>query len=367
MDFVVEKAEFFKELQYVQGVVERKTTVPILSNILLEAQDGRLAVTATDLDVTVRCVCSAATETDGALAISARKLVDIVRLLPEKPVHFRAEENGRVNVKCDRSNFKIASLSKDNFPEVPAVEGAPIVLPAASLRFMITHSIFAVTQEESRYSLNGALMILQGSTLTIVTTDGHRLAMIRRELEGDPVEEEVRILVPKKTLAELSKMTEDVESVQFGRSENHLFFRLGDRLLVSRVLTGQFPNFEMVIPKSNDRRAGLNSQEFLAAVRRVQVMADEQSHGVRFSIRPGELRVSSASADYGEASESLPADYDGEPIDIAFNATYLLDFLSALSSEEVNLDLRDSETQGLLSPKDESQYTYQYVVMPMKL
>ena len=367
MEFVVEKTAFFKELQNVQGVVERKTTVPILANILLEADQGRLAVTATDLDVTVCCSCPAEVQAGGALAISARKLVDIVRLLPEKPIHFKSGEEGWIHVRCERSRFKIASLSKDNFPEVPVVEGETIRLPSEVLRYMISHTIFAVTQEESRYSLNGALMVLEGSQLILVATDGHRLAMVRKELDPAPTTEGVRILIPKKTLVELGKMAEEVESVEFGHSENHLFFRLDERLLVSRVLTGQFPNYEMVVPRDNDREALMDSDEFSSAVKRVQVMADEQSRGVRFSLSSGELNISAASADYGEAKESLPAQYQGESIEISFNANYLVDFLQVLSTEQVCLKLRDSETQGLLVPQEEGGYEYQYVIMPMKL
>ncbi|HSR69445.1 MAG TPA: DNA polymerase III subunit beta [Acidobacteriota bacterium] len=367
MEFVVEKAGFFKELQYVQGVVERKTTVPILSNILLEAEEGKLAVTATDLDVTVRCSCPASVSQGGALAISARKLFDMVRLLPEKPIHFKDGDEDWINVVCDRSKFKVPGLSKENFPEVPVVGDETVDLPAAALRYMISHCIFAVTQEESRYSLNGALMLLDGKELTFVTTDGHRLALVRKTLSESKSDEEVRILVPKKTLVELGKMSEEVEKVRFGRTDNHLFFKLGDRLLVSRVLTGQFPNYEMVVPRDNDRRATLDSQSFEDAVKRVQVMADEQSRGVRFALSEGELNISSASADYGEARESLPLQYQGEKVEIAFNAAYLLDFLGSLSNEQVSMELRDSETQGLFRPVDEEDYDYKYVVMPMKI
>lgn len=367
MDFVAEKTGLFKELQYVQGVVERKTTVPILSNLLLEADGETLALTATDLDVTIRCTCPATIQTAGSAAISARKLFDIVRLLPDAPVHFKLDAEGWVHMDCNRSRFKVACLSKDNFPEVPAVEGDTVDLPAAVLRYMISHCLFAVTQEESRYALNGALMILNDEGLAFVATDGYRLALIRRPLQGISVGEETRIIVPKKTLNELSKMTEDVESVGFGRSDNHLFFRLDRRLLVSRVLTGQFPNYDMVIPRDNDRRALVDTEAFGAALKRVLVMADEQSHGVRFSLRSGEIDLFSASPDYGEAKEAVEADYQGDSVEIAFNAQYLLDFLAVLPSDQVAVELRDSETQGLFRPKEDGDYLYQYVLMPMKL
>lgn len=368
MDFVVKKGQLFKELQYVQGVVERKATVPILSNLLLELSGNSLAVTATDLDVTVQCSSAATVNVSGSAAVSAHKLFDIVRLLPEADIHFKSGSGNWIHINCERSRFKVASLSRDDFPDIPVLEGTTLTLPAAALRYMINRSIFAITQEESRYTLNGALMIIQPERMMLVTTDGHRLVLITHAVEMPKLEEEVRVLVPKKTLAELSKITaEEVLSVEFGRTENHLFFQAGDRLLVSRVLTGQFPNYEMVIPQGNDRQVLLNTLDFSDALRRVAVMADDQSHAVRFSIKDSQLDISSASTDYGEARESLPAIYDGDPMEIGFNAAYLLDFLNAVDTEQVRIELKDQETQGLLRPEVLEEYDYSYVVMPMKL
>ncbi len=368
MDFVVKKGDLLRELQFVQGVVEKKSTVPILSNILLETTGNKLSVTATDLDVTIRCACQAKVKVSGALTVSARKLFDIVRLLPEADVHFKLANEDWVNISCQRSKFKIASLSKDNFPDVPSVDGSTINLPADALRHMIARSIFAITQEESRFSLNGALLILQPRGLTMVTTDGHRLALITRSGEIAGVDAEMRHLVPRKTLIELSKLSADEESpIEFGSTENHLFFRVGERLLISRVLTGQFPNYEMVVPQENDKSVVLTTLDFADALRRVAVMADEQTRAVRFALEEGNLEVASNNADYGEAREAIPVKYEGEELTICFNATYLLDFLGGLESEQVNLLLRDAETQGLLKPGEPGDYDYSYVVMPMKL
>lgn len=368
MDFVVKKSQLFKELQYVQGVVERKATVPILSNLLLELSGNTLAVTATDLDVTVQCNSTATVKVSGAAAVSAHKLFDIVRLLPEAEIHFKSGSGSWIHINCERSRFKVASLSKDDFPDIPTLEGSTLSLPATALRYMINRSIFAITQEESRYTLNGALMVIQPERMIMVTTDGHRLVLITHGLEIPDLEEEVRVLIPKKTLVELSKITaEDLLSVEFGRTENHLFFQAGERLLVSRVLTGQFPNYEMVLPRGNDRQVLLNTLDFADALRRVAIMADDQSHAVRFSIKESQLDISSASTDFGEARESIAAVYDGNPLEIGFNALYLLDFLNAVDTEQVKLELKDQETQGLLRPEALEEYDYSYVVMPMKL
>lgn len=368
MDFVVSKTDLLRELQYVQGVVERKATVPILSNLLLEIAENSLSITATDLDVTVQCNCRAEVKESGSATVSARKLFDITRLLPEADIHFKAATAEWVNVHCERSKFKVAGLSKENFPDIPLVEGTSFTLPAGALRYMINRSIFAITQEESRYTLNGALLVLTPKHLRLVTTDGHRLVLITHPLETSSVERDIRVLVPKKTLAELSKLTsEDILTVEFSHTENHLFFRVGERFLVSRILTGQFPNYEMVIPKDNDKAIHLSTLDLADALRRVAVMADEQSRAVRFKIHSDQIDISSASSDYGEAKEAVPAAYSGAEIEICFNAQYLLDFLSGLDSENTILELRDRETQGLLRPEEAGDYEYSYVVMPMKL
>ncbi len=368
MDFVVKKGDLLRELQFVQGVVEKKTTVPILSNILLETTGNKLNITATDLDVTIRCACQAKIKVSGALTVSARKLFDIVRLLPDSEIHFKLANQDWVNIVCERSKFKIASLSKDNFPDIPSAEATTVKLPPAAVHHMIARCIFAITQEESRFSLNGALLILQPRGLTMVTTDGHRLALITHTAEMAGVDSEMRNLVPRKTLIELSKLSADEESpIEFGSSENHLFFRVGERLLISRVLTGQFPNYEMVVPQENDKKVVLTTLDFADALRRVAIMADEHSRAVRFALEEGNLDVSSNNADYGEAREAIPIEYEGDGLTICFNATYLLDFLSGLESEQVFLLLRDAETQGLFNPGEPGDYDYSYVVMPMKL
>jgi DNA polymerase-3 subunit beta len=368
MDFTVKKNELLRELQYVQGVVERKTTVPILSNLLLETSGNSLAVTATDLDVTIRCACRANIKVSGAVTVSARKIFDIVRLLPEAEIHFKATSSDWVSVSCLRSRFKVASLSKENFPDIPAVEGTSVSLPGSALRHMISRCIFAITQEESRYTLNGALMKITPGAITFVATDGHRLVLITHSSEITDISGETEALVPKKTLVELSKLTgEDVLTVEFGRNENHLFYRVAERILVSRILSGRFPSYELAIPKENTRELRVNSLDFSDALKRVAIMADEQSHAVRFGIQEGQLEISSASTDFGEAKESLAVEYTQEPMEIGFNALYLLDFLSGLESEDVVLSLRDKDTQGLLKPAVSEGYDYNYVVMPMKI
>ena len=367
MDFVVQKVDLLRELQYVQGVIEKRATMPILSNILLETTSNGLLVTATDLDVTIRCTCAAVVKTKGAQSVSARKLFDIVRLLPDAEIHFRLADS-RIQITCERSKFKVACLGKKDFPDIPLVEGERVELPASLLRYMIARCVFAITQEESRFALNGALMIIKPRTLTLVTTDGHRLSLISRRLEVPGLKEEIRNLVPRKTLVELSKLAAEAEAkVTFSRDERHLLFQVGDRVLISRMLSGQFPDYEMVLPKDNQKVALLSTNEFIAALRRVAVMADDESRAVKFALTDGQLQVSSNSPDYGEASESLAARYEDKPLNICFNVSYVLDFLTGLESDQIQVELADEETQGLFQPAEEGAYDYRYVVMPMKM
>ncbi len=367
MDLTVKQSELLREIQHVQGIVERKTTVPILSNLLLETSGNTLQLTATDLDVSLRCSCRAEVRMAGSVTISARKLFDIVRLLPDEEIHFKAASAEWVNLTCRRSRFRVAGMSRENFPEVPQEEAVEVDLPGEALAYMIGRCICDITTEESRYTLNGAQMIIEPGGLTFVTTDGHRLVLIEHRAALPVSEGGIRVLVPKKALVELSKLALGAEKVRFGHTPNHLFFRIGERLLVSRVLSGQFPNYDRVIPRENNVHLTVNTLELVDALRRAAVMAEEQSRAVRLSLKEGLLEISSANPDYGEAREALGVRYSGEPLEIGFNAYYLLDFLTAVESEEVSVRLRDRETQALLKPVALEGYDYNYVVMPVKI
>lgn len=367
MDLTVKQSELLREIQHVQGIVERKTTVPILSNLLLETSGNTLQVTATDLDVSLRCSCRAEVRTAGSVTVSARKLFDIARLLPDQDIVLKAAGPDWVNLTCQRSRFKIAAMSRENFPEIPSDELPMVDLPAEPLAYMISRSVFAITTEESRYTLNGAQVVVDGEGITFVTTDGHRLVLIRHQTEVPLTESEIRVLVPKKALVELSKLSGGAATVHFGSTSNHLFFRIGERLLVSRVLSGQFPSYDRVIPRENNLHVSLQTTELADALRRVAVMADEQSRGIRLNLREGLLEISAANPDFGEAREALTIRYTGDPLEIGFNAHYLLDFLSVLESEEVSVRLRDKETQALLKPVALEGFEYNYVVMPIKI
>lgn len=370
MEFTISKTSLQKELGLVQGTVEKKNTIPALSNILIESVgEGTIRITGTDLDVTLRCETEAEVKTPGAMCVGARKLFEIARVLPDAPVSFRKEENNWATVKCERSNFRIAGIDRDNFPEVPSFKSAPVKLPTGVFKTLIDRTIFAITLEESRYTLSGAKFMLGKSGARMVTTDGHRLAYVeRKDLgEGTP-SEEIDVLIPRKTLAELTKLTSSFEGeIGFGADENHIYFEVGPRLLISRTLTGQFPNYEMVMPKTNDKKAEFDSASLGQAIRRVALMADDRSHAIRFHLTPGSLHISSQTAEEGEARETVTTEYAGEETEIGFNAAYLQDFLNVLSDGSVAFEFKDGNSQAQLSPASDDGYDYKYVVMPMRL
>jgi DNA polymerase-3 subunit beta len=370
MEITVSKFELLRELTATQGVVERKTTIPILSNYLFEAAGDKLSLTATDLDLSLRTSCNAKVKKEGACTIPARKLYDYVKLLPDADITIRLLENHWVSIRCGRSNTKMVGMARSNFPGLPVFPSAGVIkIPAAVLRSMIAKTGFAIASEESRYTLNGALMVLKPESITMVATDGHRLAHVERAGEKfEGVSGEMKTLIPKKAMDELKSLLDsDVETIDFAKDESTLFFRVGPRLLTSRQLTGQFPNYEAVLPKDVSKSITLQGEELGAAIARVAQFADERSRAVRLRLEKGELKLSASSTETGESEDSIEIAYDGEPMAIGFNAQYLIDFIKATGSCEVKLELKDAQSAGQLRPAEGEDYKYRYIVMPMRI
>src|SRR6201987_2046429 len=301
MEITVSKSELLRELTATQGVVERKTTIPILSNYLFEAEGDRLSLTATDLDLSLRTSCGAKVKKEGSCTIPARKLHDYVKLLPDAEITIKLLENHWVSIRCGRSNTKMVGMAKSNFPRLPVFPTAGVVkISAPVLLAMIAKTGFAIASEETRYTLNGALMVLKPESITMVATDGHRLAHIERSGEKfEGVSGEMKTLVPKKAMDELRSLVDstDVETIEFAKDDSTLFFRIGPRLLTSRQLTGQFPNFKAVLPKDNNRIIALHGEDLGAAISRVAQFADERYLAVRLKLEKGELKLSASSTE----------------------------------------------------------------------
>jgi DNA polymerase III subunit beta len=370
LEITVSKAELLRELTATQGVVERKTTIPILSNFLFEAAGDKLSITATDLDLSLRTSCTAKVKKEGACTIPARKLYEYVKLLPDADISVKLLENHWVNIRAGRSNTKMVGMARSNFPTLPAFPTAGIVkIPASILQTMIHKTIFAISNEESRYTLNGALMVLKPDSIVMVATDGHRLAHIETSEKFAGVSGEMKTLVPKKAMAELSSLlsNSDVDEVEFAKDESTLFFRLGARLLTSRQLTGQFPNYEAVLPKDNNKSVTVHCDDLNGAIQRVAQFADERSGAIRMKLEKNELKVSSSSTEAGESEDSIETDYGADSLTIGFNSGYLLDFLKAADSSEIRLEFKDPQSAGQMRPEEGEQYKYRYIVMPMRI
>jgi DNA polymerase-3 subunit beta len=371
MEFTVSKADLVRELNLSQGVVEKKTTIPILSNILLEAKGGRVFLTATDLELGIRCSCPAKIKKEGAGTVPAKKLLEYVRLLPDTDLTIKFLENHWASLTCGRSRTKMAGMSRESFPELPQMPEATNQISTSMLSSMIAKTIFAISMEESRFTLNGALLVIRPEGVVMVSTDGHRLAYIENVGANGAENRPFQALVPKKAMSEILKLSQEAEpeaKTVISGDDNHLFFQFGDRLLITRKLTGNFPDYERVLPKDHHQVVTLQRDEIKSAVERVAQFADERSRAIRVQFGPGEVKIFTSSVETGESEESVPATYSGPEIDIGFNAQYLLDFLRAISQNEVSFELKDQKSAGEMRPAgDVGSYRYRYVVMPMRI
>jgi DNA polymerase-3 subunit beta len=367
MEFTVSKADLVRELGLSQGVVEKKTTIPILSNVLLEAHGDRVTFTATDLELGIRCSCPARVKKEGAGTIPARKLLEYVRLLPDADLTIKFLENHWASLTCGRSKTKIAGMSRESYPELPGTPPPTAEMPAKQLSSMIQRTMFAISMEESRFTLNGALLILKDEKATMVATDGHRLAFVEVALPG---QQGFRALIPRKAMGEIVKLADEAAAdskVAITGDDNHLFFQFGERLLITRKLTGNFPDYERVLPKENIQLAKLAKSEIRSAIERVAQFADERSRAIRVQFLAGEVKVFSSSVETGESEESVTSEYSGPELEIGFNAQYLLDFFRAISQDHLVFAMKDQKSAGELRPVAEGPDQYRYVVMPMRI
>jgi DNA polymerase III subunit beta len=379
MEFVVRRNDLLRELQLFQGIVERKNTIPILANVLVEAQTDQVRFLATDLEVGLRSKCAASVAKGGSLTLPAKKFYEIVKSLPETDIRVE-EDKGGVKVAADRFDSRIQTLPREDFPTLPASSGSPTaVLPSAALREMVAKTHFAITGEDTRFFLNGALFVMKADSMSLVATDGHRLALVTVPRNGADHGNEVarfkakqsdeeRPILPKKTLGELGRLlAEGDEEVRFQKGENHLFFDVGERTLISRMIDGQFPAYERVIPKGNDKHIEFERDRLTNAVKRVALLSNERSRAVKFHIEKGKVDVTSSSPELGEAHETLPVEYSGGSMQICFNAQYVLDFLAAVGTDVVSLDVKDEVSQAIVKPVGAEGYDYTYVIMPMRI
>jgi DNA polymerase-3 subunit beta len=369
MKLSIQRADLQRGLGRIQAIVERRNSMPILANALLDAGRDALLVAATDLEVGVRGSHPATVQKPGAITVSARKLYDIVRELPDEPVALQATENAYLEVRCGRARFSLAGASAEEYPSLPEFPSDRVVrLPAAVLSVMIERTIYAASVDETRYNLNGALVEVDGPAgrLRMVATDGHRLAVVDRALGPDVEGLASGVIVPRKGLAEAKRLVdeEDADEVEIGFAGNSGLVRRGGVTLVMRLVEGAFPDYRAVIPQSFERSLVIPAEVLAHALRRVAVLSSEHSRAVKLDLGGGRLVISSSNPDLGEAQEELDVDYEGEPLTIGFNVRYLLDAVAALGAKEIRIGLRDANSPAQIQPTDDTET--QAVVMPMR-
>ncbi len=365
MELRIDRAELLTELAPMQGVVERKSTIPVLSHLLLRVRDGKLHLAATDLDVSLTSWCEADAQSEGAVAVQARKLVEIVRAMAGDQIHLALEDGNQLRIRSGASDFRIHGLSADDFPSLPEVgDGPAFSIPGVEFKRLVSKILFAVSAEESRFQLNGALLKLKGGGVEMVATDGHRLALV--EAAEDGAKEAEGVLVPRKALQELQRF-ESGEDVTFRRSEHHLSFAVGRRELICRILEGTFPDYEKVISKDNEHIAVFEKSSLADVVSRVALLTGDRARAVRLRFGEGQLQVSAQNPDLGEAKEELECSYSGPEIEIGINPDYLGQFLQAVETDKVELQLKDEQSQCVGVPVEGADARYLCVIMPMRI
>ncbi len=372
MSLEIERREFLKGLSLIQSVTGRKTTLPILSHILMEWDKNSLSLIGTDLETGIREELIATTHQKGKASVSAKKLFEIVRELPEEVIHIQKKENHWITLHCGKSNFNLAGLDPDEFPSLPLYNNEYFSKVSTNLiKEMIEKTVFAAASEESRYHLNGILFLQskQGErdVLRMVATDGHRLSLIDREnqkIRGI----EKGVIIPKKGVLEIKKILgNEEENMEIYFDQTHGFIKMGKSLMVIRLIDGEFPEYEQVIPKGNDKKLLMNKEKVYGSLRRVSTMTSERVEGVKFSLKNNVIELSSYHQDFGDAKEEVELIYEGPPIEIGFNARYLMEALNVIDAEEILMELKDEGSPGVIKPPSTEPSSQICIIMPMRI
>lgn len=364
MHFEINKDDFLKGLQTVQNAISQKNTLPILSNLLLETDKEDIKLTATDLDIGILSMVPTKAKSQGAITIPAKKLVDIIKELPDtNNVTILLKKNNMITIDCGKSHFKIIGLPKDEFPQIPEFKNKEtLTISQKLLKEMLELTSFAVSKDETRYVLNGVLFVIKKAEMQLIATDGRRLAMAAKKISGKN-EVDKKVIVPAKTIHELLKMLQDEGKVEIVFSENQIFFDLGKTKVISRLIEGEFPNFEQVVPKERSDKIKINRGNFLAATKRASLFTNPDSLAVKVDVSKNKMILSKNAPYIGEVKEELGINYGGRNISIGFNPAYIIDVLKNLDDEEIELELEDSDKPGVIRKGNE----YVYVVLPMQV
>ncbi|MBN1268265.1 MAG: DNA polymerase III subunit beta [Kiritimatiellae bacterium] len=364
MKLKIDRNNLVEALQKVQSVISPRTTLPVLSNVLLKAEGDMLWLSATDLEVSVRTGIKAEVGRQGGTTLPARRIFSIFRELSNPEVEIEVNDKDQATIQCGSSFFKLVGISEDDFPPLPKFDDGArtYTLDQGVFREMLVKTAYAASADETRYVLNGVLLSFKGDKLTVVATDGRRLALVEQEIEF-PKGSEGEIIVPSKTVNELTRTLGTEGSLKIQASENQVAFEFGEMLVISKLIDGTYPNFRQVIPSQSEERIPVEREAFLTAVKRVALLTSDQSNSVKLKFGKNRLEITTETPDVGEARETLPVKYAGKEISVAFNPVYLLDPLRTLTSEEIFLEVTDELSPGVLK----ADVPFLYVLMPVRV
>jgi len=362
MKIKILKQAFLKNIQHVQNIISSKSSLPILSNILIEAEKNKVTLISTDLDIGISSVLETEVEEEGAITIPAKRFSDIIKELPDEDISISTMKNNSMIIKCSKCVFKIIGLPKEEFPKLPEFKDEPsVVLKQGVLKNMLTMTQFAMSHDETRYVLNGALFLFKGKKLTIVTTDGKRLSLVKKEIEKDGLNKS--IIVPSKTIYELNRALEDDGDVTVVFSENQVRFALKNITIISRLIEGDFPNHEQVIPKEPQEKIMIQRGQFLDGIKRAALLTTQDSLAVRFEILKNKMIVSKSSPNIGEVREEMDTVYKGHEITVGFNPNYIMDALKVMPMDEIALEIFGADKPAVMRVDD----WFVYLALPMQL
>ncbi len=362
MRVLCDKETLLKGIQTVQNIVSGRSTLPILSNILLEAQKKKLYLAGTDLEVGIATTIQVDVEEEGSITLPAKKFGDIVKELPQGDCVVTTKKNNTATLECGKCFFRLPGLSKDDFPKFPSFGSeVRLILSQQELKSMLRMTSFAISYDETRYVLNGILFKVAEKSLTLVATDGRRLAYIEKDI-GMVWKEPYSMIIPTKAIHELNRLLGEGE-VGIVKKENQVLFDLGETTVVSRLVEGEFPNYEQVIPKETHEKVRLNREQFLQAARRASILTSQESQSIKLDLLKDKMIVSKTSAETGEAREEIETDYKGKELTIGFNPNYIIDGLKNITEEDIALEVEGPEKPGVIRTKDK----YIYIVLPMQI
>jgi DNA polymerase-3 subunit beta len=371
LELKVKKDELLKGMSQTQSIAEKRSSMPILSNVLLDVVEGRLVISATDLEITFKGSYEAEILSEGRLTVPARKFYEIVKVLSDDTLTLTETENHGLRIKGSRSKYQLNGLSPEDFPQMPEFEGVSFIrLPGETLGGMIEKTIYSVAMEETRYNLAGVYFekvdVGDKGLIRMVSTDGHRLSYVERQV-GDTTSLALPkgVILSRKGVIEIRKLSEEAGEVELGFTSNSVVFKTPNVVLVSRLLEGRFPDYNLVLPKKNDKVMLVGRKDFLEMLRRVSVMTGDEHKGVKFTISPKELTLSTVNPDLGEARESLPVEYEGEELEMGFNPRYYIEAVSPLAGDLVRMAFQDVGNPCEVKSADEPGFTG--VIMPMKI